>query len=168
MSYNSELQRNNDALRGILDSVNELPEAQPSDDRFRRWDVTVTGEISSNRVMILQDDWLKAHRTDANFCVAVIPKFTIAYSATIQQQGLYLATNSSLVKDSAGNTYKSMGFYMQTNGNPIVRMRKNNLTVDSGLDIGDLQITAAGELWAVSYGTYVVPSGEYCVTAWLM
>ena len=168
MSYNSDLQRNNDALRCILDSVNELPEAQPVDDRFRRWDVTVTGEISSNRVMILQDDWLKAHRADANLCVAVIPKFTIEHSATVYQEGLYLATNSSLVKDSAGNTYKSMGCYMHTNGNPIVRMRKNNLTVDSGLDVGDLQITAAGELRAVSYGTYVVPAGEYCVTAWLM
>lgn len=168
MSYNSDLQRNNDALRGILDSVNELPEAQPSDDRFRHWDVTVTGEISSGRVMILQDDWLKAHRADANLCVAVIPKFTIEHSATIHQEGLYLATNSSLMKDSAGNTYKSMGCYMHTNGNPVARARKNNLTVDSGLDIGDLQITAAGELRAISYVTYVVPAGEYCVTAWLM
>ena len=139
-----------------------------TDDRLRHWDVAVTGEIVSNRVTILQDDWLKAHRADANLCVAIIPKFTIEHSATVHQQGLYLATNSSLVKDSAGNTYKSMGCYMHTNGNPIVRMRKNNLTVDSGLDVGDLQITAAGELRAVSYGTYVVPAGEYCVTAWLM
>lgn len=168
MSYNQELQRNNDALRGILDSVNELPEAQPSDDQFRRWNVTVTGEISSGRVMILQDDWLKAHRADANLCVAVIPKFTIEHSAAVYQEGLYLTTNSPLMKDSAGAAYKSMGSYLHTGGNPVARMRKNNLTVDSGLDIGDLQITAAGELRAVSYGTYVVPSGEYCVTAWLM
>ena len=162
MSYNSDLQRNNDALRGILDSVNELPEAQPVDDRFRHWDVAVTGEIVSNRVTILQDDWLKAHRADAN------PKFTIEHSAAVYQEGLYLATNSPLMRDSAGTVYKSMSSYLHTNGNPVVRMRKNNLTVDSGLDIGDLQITAAGELRAVSYGTYVVPAGEYCVTAWLM
>ena len=45
MSYNSDMQRNNDALRGILASVNELPEAQPVDDRFRRWDITTSGAV---------------------------------------------------------------------------------------------------------------------------
>ena len=168
MSYNSDLQRNNDALRGILDSVNELPEAQPADDRFRHWDVAVTGAISSNFVTILQDDWLAQHRADANLCVAIIPKFAIAHSASLHQQGLYLATNSSLMTDSTGAAYKSVSSYLHTNGSPVARMRKSILTDFNSLDIGDLHITAAGELKALSYGTYVVPAGEYCVTAWLM
>lgn len=168
MNYNSELQQNNNALRGILDSVNELPEAQPSGDRFRHWDVAVTGTIVSNFVTILQDDWLAQHRADANLCVAVIPKFTIAHSASLHQQGLYLATNSSLMVDSSGAAYKSMSIYMHTNGSPVGRARKYTLTDFNSLDIGDLHITEAGELKALSYGTYVVPAGEYCVTAWLM
>lgn len=137
-----------------------------ADDTIRHWNVVVTGTIVSANATIVRDDWLKVHRADANLCVAVIPRFTIQYDAAAQPQGVYLCTNSPLMVDSSGNTYKAISAYVHKGGSIAARARKYGLT--NANDVGDLMITTAGELNAVAYGEYRLEPGEYCVIACLM
>ena len=138
-----------------------------ADDSFRHWDVTVTGAISGSLADILQDDWLKAHRSDENLCVAVIPRFPIPFDSTVANQGVWLCTNSAILTDSAGEQYHSLSAYIHKNGSIICRARKPGVTNPN--DIGDLNISTSGKLQAVALeGGYPLVPGEYCVTAWLM
>lgn len=136
------------------------------DDTFRRWDVTIAGTIISNQVLILQDDWLAAHREDAGLCVLVIPKFPIVHSSERMGMGVWLGTNSPFLVDSAGAGRTHFSLYVHTNGSPNARFRNLGLTAYE--NIGDMHITKAGELKVVATASYPMIAGEYCVIAFLM
>ena len=136
------------------------------DDSLRRWDVTLTGTIISNQVLILQDDWLADHREDAGLCVLVIPKFPLAHSSERMGMGVWLGANSPFLVDSAGAGRTHVSLYMHTNGSPNARFRGMGLTAYE--NIGDMYITKAGELKVVATANYPMIAGEYCVVVFLM
>lgn len=162
------IENNTEGLQEILQQVKNLPEASASgnDDSFRRWNVTASGAITSNHVNILQDDWLKQHRTDTNLCVALIPKFAIQHTSGKGNQGIYVTTNSVLMEDAGGVQLKSMSAFLHSNGGTVARIRRYGLTEPN--DIGDMGITSEGVLRVVSYEGYPLIPGEYCVIACLM
>lgn len=135
------------------------------DDSFRRWNVTVTGEISSNRVYFLQDDWLREHRTNDNLVVAIIPKFTISFDGATPQSGIFLGTNV-VWASSLGNSYKTISAFINKTGGAAPRARTFGLTDSS--DIGDVGITVDGRLNVIATANNPLAPGEYCVVAWLM
>lgn len=131
----------------------------------RKWTVNVTGEISGVYATILTDSWLAEHRADENLCVVMLPNFVLPHTSGSNNQGVYLCTNKVRATDSAGVLYKSMSMYVHSNGAVNPRMRKYGL--NNANDIGDLSITSAGVLRAISYGTYPLVAGEYTVMAFL-
>lgn len=136
-----------------------------TDDRFRRWDVTVTGEIISARVYFLQDDWLRDHSADDNLVVAIIPKFTIVHDSAKSQLGVFLGMNG--VWAASGTTaYKTFSAYVNKSGSITPRLRTFGLTDSS--DIGDVGITTDGRLNVIATASNPLAPGEYCVVAWLM
>ena len=76
MSYNTELESNNSELQEILNTINELPDAEPIN--VKRWDVLITTGVPSSGVqlnLITKDAWLAENRSNPNLCVVVLPKF---------------------------------------------------------------------------------------------
>ena len=170
MSYNSDLQRNNDALRGILDSVNELPEAQPVDDRFRRWNITTSGAVSNNRTALVADDWLRDHRQDADLVVVMVPKFTITAdpSGTNNYLGIYVCSNRAMMANGAGELFLAFAPHTYKNTTLTWKARASTLVSSNATDIGSLEISDSGQLSALAYGTHLVAPGDYCVVALLL
>lgn len=137
-----------------------------TDDTYQHWDVSVSGTISSNYVNILQDNWLKEHRTDSNLCVAVIPKFPITHTSGKGNQGIYLFTNGVIAEADSGTRYKGLSVYVHSNGGIMPRGRPTGVT--GGTNICDMDVTSAGVLRVVATADYPVLAGEYCVFAVLM
>lgn len=144
-------------------TVNYTPRV---DDSFRHWDVSVSGTIRSNYTNILQDDWLKQHRSDENLCVALIPKFALKPESEKGPHGIFLFTNRIVMETSTGSTYKGLAASVHSNGGSNCRLRTAGLTNGSGT--GDINITTEGLLRAVSTNSSPLVPGEYCVIACLM
>lgn len=135
---------------------------------MKRWDITVTSSLPSSGVYItlVTDTWLAENRANPNLCVLVLPKFTIPYSSSARNQGVFLGTNMSLMTDSSNVLYKSVSAYVHTNGAISVRARKYPLT--GANDVGDIDITSGGALRAVAYSGYPFATGEYVVMAFIV
>lgn len=141
------------------------------DDSFRRWDVYLSGEIlgtSFHYCTVVTDDWLKEHRNDENLCIALIPKFTIEpdSNGVNGNQGVWLCTNSPMMRDTAGQLYYSLSAYIHRTGAPTARSRTRTLTI--GDNVGDFQLTSLGELRVCAVENYPLIPGQYCVMAFLM
>ena len=135
-----------------------------TDDRFRRWDITTTGDFASAKTYLVQDSWLAEHREDAGLCVAIVPKFAIANDSTRGQLGIFLGVNETWAV--IGTTeYKTVSAYNNRNGSIAPRMRTFGLTKAS--DIGDVGIEADGRLYVIATAAASLAPGDYCVTAWL-
>lgn len=134
----------------------------------KRWDVSVTNGLPSSGayLYLVEDQWLAENRENPNLCVLVLPKFTIPHSATDGQQGLYLSSNMSLMTDSSGVLYASLGAYVKKDGSVLARARKYKLT--NANDAGDIGITSGGKLYAVSYSGYPLATGDYVVFAFIV
>lgn len=98
MSYNSELQNNNDELQVILDEVNALPPANVSPVvNCKSYDITLTKASGWVELVTLDADVL-AHINDQNFTVLLVIKDAYAYEYYVGTT--YICSNTPISMQS--------------------------------------------------------------------
>ena len=139
-------------------------------DDVKRWDITIPEKTGSYQYIyfVTDDEWLKANKDNPNLCISIVPKFQIPYDTVLKNQGMWIISNKGFMVNSDGTEYTGMSAYTHSNGTVTVRGRTHNLMPSSGVNVGDLYLTAYGALAAVATADYPVVPGDYTVIAWLL
>lgn len=163
MSYNSDLQRNNDKLQEILDEVNALPPADVSPVvNCKTYDISIPKSSGWVELVTLEDEVL-AHINDPTFTVLLAIKDDYAYE--YYAGTLYVCSNTAISMQSNYPVYglvnrKSSEANMVSSG--IFYPANNTGTSDSLGGYGIFRIN--GSKYYLRPGDGYIRGGNYRLT----
>lgn len=162
-NYKQQVQDNNDALRGILDGINELPVAQPI--TSRTYEITLAKSSGWVLLTALDDDVL-VHINDPSLTVVLSP--LDAYALVGYDSRSFFACNSIL---GYSGEYSLYGYSSrqqdETKSSPYQFYYPANKTdTSTGLGGFQLRVSPSGNYYFRPGDGYVAPGTYRLVFQW--
>lgn len=146
------------------DGTGSTEPTEPVEETIKRWNITVSsGKPASGAILTLMtDEWLASKRTNAGLKVIVTPKFTPDNSAN--SQFLFYNANTPYVTIGTTKYYSFTRMVLSS----ALSQKSRSIPLSSAVnDVGDMDITTAGDLRVVATSANPMAVGDYTVTAWI-